>query len=85
MDAARLKRQVLKIAKLQQCKVNGDFMQEIRSTELDSHVNFEMLNGKECNADSYCFLTECPHSVFVNKVKKSFFSLKSTSVKNGVK
>ena len=44
-DAARLKRQVPKMAKAHQCKVNGDFMQEARSNELDSHVNFKMLNG----------------------------------------
>ena len=40
-------------------------MQEIRSNELDSHVNFKMLNGKECKADFYCFLTECQHSIVV--------------------
>ena len=47
------------MAPSRQCKVNGDFtcMQEIRSNELDSHVNFKMLNGKECNANFYCFLT----------------------------
>ena len=38
------------MAKSHQCKVNADFRQEIRSNELDSHVNFKMLNGKECNA-----------------------------------
>ena len=58
-----------------------DFMQEIRSNELDSYVNFKMLYGKECNVDFYCFLTECQHSIFVNKVKKSFCSLVSTNVK----
>ena len=70
-DAARLKRQVPKMEKSHQCKVNEYFMQEIRSltNELDSHVNFKMLNGKECNAEFYCFLTECQHSIFVNKVK----------------
>ena len=45
-DAARLKRQVRKMAKPRQYKVNGGFMQEIRSNELDSHVNFQMLNFK---------------------------------------
>ena len=44
-DAARLKRQVPKMAKSHQCKVSGEFMQEIRSDELDWHVNFKMLNG----------------------------------------
>ena len=33
------------MAKSHQCIVNGDFMQEIRSNELDLHVNFKMLNG----------------------------------------
>ena len=36
-NAARLKRQVPKMAKSQQCKVNGVFMLEIRLNELDSH------------------------------------------------
>ena len=54
-DAARLKRQVPKLAKSHQCKVNGDFMQQIRSNELEWHVNSKMLNGKEWNADFYCF------------------------------
>ena len=69
-DAARLKRQVPKMAKAHQRKVNGDFMQEARSNEFDSHVNFKMLNGKECNANVYCCLTECQYSIFVNKMKK---------------
>ena len=60
-------------------------MQEIRSNELDSHINFKMLNGKECNADFYCFLTECQHSIFANKVKRSFCSLVSTNVKHDIK
>ena len=56
-------------------------MREIRSDELDSHVNFKVLNGKECNADFYCFLRERQHSIFVNKVKKRFCSLFSTNLK----
>ena len=60
-------------------------MQEIRSNELDSHVNVKMLNDIEYNANVYCFLTECQHSIFVNKVKKSFCSLMSTNEKNEVK
>ena len=55
-------------------------MQETRSDELDSHVNFKMLNGQECNADLYCFLTKCQHSIFVSKMKKSFCALVSTNV-----
>ena len=65
-DAARLKRQVPKMAKAHQCKVNGDFMHEARSNEFA----FKMLNGKECNANVYCCLTECQYSIFVNKMKK---------------
>ena len=60
-------------------------MQEIRSNELDSHINFKMLNGKECNAEFYCFLAERQHSIFVTKVKKSFCFLVSTNVKKDVK
>ena len=44
------------MAKSHQCK---DFMQEVCSDELDSDVNFKMLNGKECIADVSYFLTEC--------------------------
>ena len=44
-DAARPKRQVPQMAK-HQCKVSRDFVQEIRSYELNSHVNFKMLNFK---------------------------------------
>ena len=73
------------MAKAHQSKVNEDFMQEVRSNELDSHVNFKMLNGKECNAKVYCCLTEYQHSIFVNKMKKSFCSFVSTNVKNGFK
>ena len=80
-DAARLKRQVHAMTKSHQCKVNGEFMPEVRSKELDSVVIFKMLNGKEYNAGVYCFLTECQHSIIVNKVKNSFCSLVSTNVK----
>ena len=66
------------MAKSYQCKFDGDFMQEVRSAELDSYVNFKMLNDKECNANVYCFLTECQHSIFVNKVKNILCSLVST-------
>lgn len=84
-DAARLERQIPKMTKSHQCKVNGDFMQENLSNELDSHANFNMLNVKKCNADFYCFLTKCQHSIFVNKIKKKFCSLVSTNVKMTLK
>ena len=64
-----------------QCKVNGDFMQEVRSNELDSDANFKMLHGIECTADVYCFLTQCQQSIFVNKMKLRLCSIVNTHVK----
>ena len=66
-DATRLTRQLPQTAKSHHCKVNRDFLQEIRSNGLNSHANFKMLNFK-------LFNSECQHSRFVTKEKKSLFS-----------
>ena len=34
------------------CKVNGQFMREIR---FNSHIKFKQLHFEECNADGYYF------------------------------
>ena len=57
-------------------------MQETRSNELDSHVNFQMSNFKEYDADVFCFFFFAVLlAMFVTRVKKSFCCLACTSVK----
>ena len=68
-----------------QCKVNGDFMHEIHSNKLDSHVDFKMLNGKENKADFLLFSDRMSTLDLCKQSEETFLFSCENKRKNDVK